>query len=76
MRMTWQGSMNPLRAASGLAVAGALVFADSAWAEEAASTLDSGDTAWILVSSAVVLLIMTIVSLRTHGTYVVETVVV
>ena len=56
MRMTWQSSMNPLRTAGWLAVVAALVLVDSASAEEAASTLDTGDTAWILVSSAVVLL--------------------
>ena len=56
MRMTWKISMNRLLATGWLAIAGALVFANSAWAQEAESTLDSGDTAWILTSSAVVLL--------------------
>jgi Amt family ammonium transporter len=42
--------------AAWLLVAASLAGTHNAWAEEAASTLDTGDTAWILTSSAVVLL--------------------
>ena len=45
-----------LKTISYLTVLGALIFADPAWAAETKPKLDSGDTAWLLTSTAIVLL--------------------
>jgi len=57
MRTTWNLSTHSRRVAAALAAGGSLLLAASARAQDAAeSAIDTGDTAWILISSAVVLL--------------------